>query len=75
MTNPSNSLAVFTIDGTEDGGERCKPVLAQLAAHFKAKGVAFELCSEIDGAEHLATANNYLRAASYRKLYPVCTEG
>lgn len=47
----------------------------QLVAHLKSKGVTFDLCSEIDAAAYLAGANNYLRAASYRKLYPVHVEG
>lgn len=47
----------------------------QLVAHLKSRGVAFELCSEADAADYLATANNYLRACSYRKLYLVHAEG
>lgn len=47
----------------------------QLVAHLKSRGVAFELCSETDAADYLVTANNYLRTCSYRKLYPVYTEG
>lgn len=38
-------------------------------AYLKSKGVTFELCSEEEAAEYLSNANNYLRAASYRKLY------
>ena len=54
-----------------------KPMLTseQLVAHLKSRGVTFELCSEADAAAYLAHANNYLRAASYRKLYPVHAEG
>lgn len=48
---------------------------SQLVSVLKAHGVTFELCSEEEAAEYLAHANNYLRAASYRKLYPVRIEG
>lgn len=41
-----------------------------LVERLKQKGVTFELCSEKDAADYLARSNNYLRAASYRKLYP-----
>ena len=47
----------------------------RLVAALKARGVTFELCSEEEAADYLAHANNYLRTASYRKLYPVRTEG
>ena len=47
----------------------------QLVAALKARGVTFERCSEGEAADYLAHANNYLRAASYRKLYPVQIEG
>ena len=41
-----------------------------LVERLKQKGVTFELCSEKDASDYLARSNNYLRAASYRKLYP-----
>lgn len=48
-----------------------KPMLTavQLAEHLKFRGVTFELCSEEDAVAYLSDANNYLRAAAYRKLY------
>lgn len=57
--------------------ERRKPFMAprQLVDDLKERGVTFNLCSEDEAAEYLARANNYLRTASYRKLYPVRTEG
>ena len=57
--------------------EHEKPLLTieQQIAHMKTKGITFELCSEEEAADYLAHANNYLRTASYRKLYPVRTEG
>ena len=59
------------------GQARPKPMLAveQQIAHLKEKGVKFELCSESEAADYLKHANNYLRAASYRKLYPIYLEG
>ena len=47
----------------------------QLICHLKSRGVTFELCSETDAAAYLDYANNYLRTASYRKLYPKRIEG
>lgn len=47
----------------------------ELVEALKAKGVTFELCSEKDAADYLRRTNNYLRAASYRKLYPVRQSG
>ncbi len=54
-----------------------KPLLTapEQIAHLKSKGVTFGLCTEADAADYLEHANNYLRAASYRKLYPVKLEG
>ena len=48
-----------------------KPMLTavQLVEHLKSRGVTFELCSEEDAVAYLSDANNYLRAAAYRKLY------
>ena len=65
--------AVFLAD---DAGSR-KSLLTpeQLVARLKAKGVTFDRCTEAEAADYLAHANNYLRAASYRKLYPVRAEG
>ena len=49
-----------------------KPFLTveQQIAHMKSKGITFDLCSEAEAAAYLRDANNYLRTASYRKLYP-----
>lgn len=56
---------------------RAKPLLSttELIAHLKSKGVTFDLCSESDAAKYLMDTNNYLRAASYRKLFPTQVEG
>lgn len=62
----------MTIGGKMTEGARArKPMLAaaQLVEHLKSRGVKFELCSEADAAAYLSDANNYLRAAAYRKLY------
>lgn len=47
----------------------------QQVARLKAKGVTFNLCSEEEAAELLLLGNNYLRLASYRKLYERKAEG
>lgn len=54
-----------------------KPALTaqQQIEHMKAKGITFNLCSEEDAEAYLTHANNYLRATSYRKLYPKQVEG
>ncbi|WP_281702599.1 Abi family protein [Cryptobacterium curtum] len=52
-----------------------KLTVGEQIAHLKSKGVTFELCSEEEAAEYLSNANNYLRAASYRKLYPRQIDG
>ena len=54
-----------------DGMRARKPMLTakQQVEHLKSRGVRFELCSEGDVVEYLSDANNYLRAAAYRKLY------
>lgn len=54
-----------------------KPLLSatKLVAHLKSEGIAFDLCSEADAATYLTNTNNYLRAASYRKLFPTQVEG
>lgn len=54
-----------------------KPLLtvSEQIAHLKSKGVTFNLCSEAEAADYLEHGNNYLRTASYRKLYPVMLEG
>lgn len=56
---------------------RAKPLLsaAELVALLKSKGVTFNLCSEADAVTYLTETNNYLRAASYRKLFPTHLEG
>lgn len=66
MTNPDQS----------DRMPRAKPLLSatELVAHLKSKGVTFDLCSETDAAAYLTDTNNYLRAASYRKLFPTQIE-
>lgn len=43
----------------------------ELVGLLKDHGVKFEKCSEEDAVEYLRHTNNYFRAASYRKLYPV----
>jgi hypothetical protein len=43
--------------------------------HLKSRGVTFELCSEEAAAFYLEHANNYLRVAAYRKLYPRQVDG
>ncbi|MDO4849568.1 MAG: Abi family protein [Coriobacteriia bacterium] len=54
-----------------------KPTLAvsEQIAHLKSRGVTFELCSEAEAADYLRTANNLLRASSYRKLFPIKAAG
>ncbi|WP_302717642.1 Abi family protein [uncultured Senegalimassilia sp.] len=54
-----------------------KPMLTveQQIAHLKSKGVMFERCSEEDAARYLSSSNNYLRAASYRVLFPRQVDG
>ena len=54
-----------------------KPLLTveEQIAHLKTKGVTFDLCSEEEAATFLTEGNNYLRTASYRKLYPRQIEG
>lgn len=54
-----------------------KPSLTvkQQIEHLKSQGVTFELCSEEEALRYLATANDYLRTRSYRKLYPRQLEG
>ena len=47
----------------------------ELVSHLKSRGVTFDLYTEADAVTYLANANNYLRAASYRKLFPVHNEG
>ena len=70
------------MDNTEqptnpDAARHPKPLLAveQQIAHMKEKGITFNLCSEEEAAEYLARANNYLRTASYRKLFPQQIDG
>lgn len=47
----------------------------ELIAKLKADGVTYAHVSEEDAADFLRYANNYLRTASYRKLYPRQVEG
>ena len=47
----------------------------QQVAHLRARGVRFELCPEADATDYLRRGNNYLRTASYRKLYDRVLEG
>lgn len=47
----------------------------QQVAHLRARGVRFELCPETDAADYLRRGNNYLRTASYCKLYDRVLEG
>lgn len=42
---------------------------------MNSKGITFNLCSEEGAADYLARANNYLRTASYRKLFPRQVDG
>lgn len=53
-----------------------KPLLTipEQIEHLKSKGVTFDLCTEADAAEFLIR-NNYLRTASYRKLYEQRADG
>lgn len=81
MANDNGSAAQSrqTARSTTDGhsAQHPKPLLAveQQIAHMKSKGITFDLCSEEDASEYLAQANNYLRTASYRKLFPRQVEG
>ncbi len=43
----------------------------ELVALLKDHGVKFEKCGEDEAVEYLRHTNNYFRAASYRKLYPI----
>lgn len=54
-----------------------KPMLSvgEQIEHLKSRGVRFELCSEDAAARYLERANNYLRVAAYRKLYPRQVDG
>lgn len=47
----------------------------ELVGLLKSHGVTFERCDEDEAEAYLRHANNYLRAASYRKLYPVKSSG
>lgn len=47
----------------------------ELVVLLKSRGVTFEACDEKKAAVYLRHANNYLRASSYRKLYPVRGSG
>lgn len=49
-----------------------KPLLTveQQIAHMKSRGIAFELVSEADAAEHLRSKCQFFRIYAYRKLFP-----
>lgn len=47
----------------------------QLVALLKTRGVTFYACDEAEALDYLRHVNNYLRTASYRKLYPVKLSG
>lgn len=49
-----------------------KPLLTveEQIAHMKAKGIAFELCTEEEAAVHLRTKCQFFRIYAYRKLFP-----
>ncbi len=47
----------------------------ELVGLLKDRGVTFDKCGEEEAVNYLRHANNYLRAASYRKLYPVRKQG
>lgn len=59
------------------GMQTRKPMLTvgEQIEHLKSRGVTFELCSEEVAAFYLEHANNYLRVAAYRKLYPRQVDG
>ena len=61
----------------EPAPSHSKPLLSteELIEHLKSKGVTFYLCDEEEAADFLRNGNNYLRAESYRALYPRQTEG
>lgn len=69
--------AAELMDAKGKENEHRKPMLtaSQQVEHLKAKGVKFELCSEKEAIDYLEHTNNYLRTASYRKLYPIKAEG
>lgn len=72
----SSNSSAFASDLAELQSHR-KPMLTvgQQIAHLKSKGVTFEFCSEEDAAEYLSSSNNYLRATSYRVLFPRQVDG
>lgn len=64
-------------DGGTRGGLRRKPAKTaeELVEVLKQNGVTFERCNEREAADYLRRANNYIRTASYRKLYPRVQSG
>ena len=58
-------------------GKRTKPMLSpqQQIEKLKLQGATFNECSEKQAIEYLTYTNNFLRLASYRKLYPRHLEG
>ena len=67
MDNESNSDA--------EGRPKAAHTPQELVGLLKSRGVTFELCNEAEAASYLRRVNNYLRAASYRKLYPIKQSG
>ena len=66
-----------TDDQAPEPKPHSKPLLtvSEQIARLKSKGVTFDLCSVAEATDYLEHANNYLRCASYRKLYPIKSEG
>lgn len=64
-------------ESCETPSMKTKPLLAveQQIGHLKSKGVTFDICDENTARSYLSEANNYLRVASYRKLYARQVEG
>ncbi len=69
--NKTEDAAVNEADTTR------KPFLTpdQLVDHLKSKGITFNGYCEESAKGYLSDCNNYLRTASYRKLFPVHAEG
>lgn len=60
-----------TVNESADGRPKAARTPKELVALLKGHGVMFERCGEEEAADYLRYVNNYLRAGSYRKLYPV----
>lgn len=54
-----------------------KPMLSidDLITHSKSKGIKFEIMTDKDAKDYLALNNNYFKLSSYRKNYPLITDG